>query len=1854
MAPRVCPQLRDNPLPLNLFLLLLLLCLSSLCGRVCGECELRIPDCNEDSCVEKVECQNGQCGEDGVCECYPCYSGPACDAYDDKYDPRFAIRWDTVIINTGHSGVVYQAAAEDEDLGLTCPLGPGEHTRCPCAAITYTLQPPPNEPSHPLFTIHDSSGQVFLRDGAQLEPGNTYNLEIVAHSTNDSRRNDSQTLAVLVHSDDPLYNLLQQEAAVTSSEEETEKRKEEWFNTTHFVFSENDPDFEEPQSLTRKKRYSTSTANDYSKLNITMSRVGTLPPAQLLAGITVNYKTTILLPTITTPMQLLVEVFSMDPVSGNTAFALCDMKVTYIGTMIKTEGGLTLDPDQVKIMTTKSEKYAHVTDRAYFDFGNIINTDPYVLGQTDYTDSTITVEFSATLISNPDYTNTSATVTIGAQYDNNNYIYVGSDKMSYSMLPGTYTPMITLDAPTEVAQYAGATFLLDTYINQPFEDLLLQVWTPTTAAFDAFSITNMGVDSVGDNFACSPAGFVTYYPSVSHRTNVMGEYTQKLITKNVIYPLATDHHNNPANRMRFFFNVFAMEANVGDTVDVTIGLVMGTTSIYAQTTTLTVTAGVIPPVASGTPTWSAITALTPTAVEMGQVVTWAATMTLPSLGNIELTCTLDANVGNRVCGIGYGKVGANIANLPDLSRHLVFNTDLSATFTLFYNSTGKAAEAGANDIQFEFSVTVSTAPAGAVITCSPGLSGTVAATIIAINETKELRAWISPMTPTDTVWYKGSQAGLLMRVVFPAGGRPYTNLLAESVSDVDEPQWGGRTCSARVVKAGRGVQCVAGRQAVINEGATRLNALLDRPFEDTAQLSLGPSCGTQRSGVSSDLELLIEMYFDMPTDQSFFVAGSYNISAGLSLDERIIWTAWESVSLASGPPIYDAAMAPTLAFLTSSIPTTVEPGIPQIIQVLFRTKPGSVMPYKLFVSVDDTAVIGLCRILILEVGDNFPCVDRDPYGKENNLYQQNTILHGTEWTLGATVDMGVLKNLGNGSYVEGIIADENSIVFGVMMRGMAAGSGTLTVILDAAGTQTTLTQAITVDAALTPNLAMTSFLTTDSMDAYEGVLKMMDFVSVVPAGYRNTIKITITNNAPADITLCFGAVVAVGENLPCLFPNLVVGYMTEDTETLQVYQLDVKEVCHYPFNESTAEDQFTVRFGVMFLPASASSATLSIVVQEGGVDLTPNSLTLNKLVDAYTGSTNSTGILVEPISTTVDTVKPGQQLWVGMVLSLPREVTTAVEFAAVTSSDGGRAYATVSDFRIPPEGMGTNIGCIMLDNTRYSRLLTQNTSTIPMIHASQTDTLVADLLYLTNTGVTHLQKTAQPKDDQLWIEALVTIADHPNATNGATLIISFAIKTGDGIYVSNKTLMLDKSATPVTVAQTELMLTDNTTTIFEQGETVPLTLRVYHLLNESSQELNDACVRVLTPKYIKYVENTDTFAANVTGNITALDYVDYCFEHFFFTDNLEANFTLSVDPGAEMPLGLGLIKATTLMRLLGSTNTDTTIKYFGHTSFVVYEVNAPDVYDPLGLATLQVCQLSASAAMDANTKPEMALPGSGGGWSPPVTVGAAWRHYLTIDFLRKTRVTRITFQEVTGKLSIKTFRLQISQSGISFSGECEVEVPTTGVVNLQRECLFEARFFRIVVLTASTGLGGTETTPESTALGVSFLEWYGGYQIEAIAPCTTTLQTRMSDNASQWRSVAYDPTNAIVYFCDVRQRREVKGLEMACFSSTDGTTWAALPSYVGRLVGYDATNGMMCVADKKDSALVCSKDGTTWNIIPDADHATILSSATPPTAVPGLPSGQLTAVTLDGGWTADYTGVAKDGTYHAKWADCCT
>lgn len=348
------------------------------------------------------------------------------------------------------------------------------------------------------------------------------------------------------------------------------------------------------------------------------------------------------------------------------------------------------------------------------------------------------------------------------------------------------------------------------------------------------------------------------------------------------------------------------------------------------------------------------------------------------------------------------------------------------------------------------------------------------------------------------------------------------------------------------------------------------------------------------------------------------------------------------------------------------------------------------------------------------------------------------------------------------------------------------------------------------------------------------------------------------------------------------------------------------------------------------------------------------------------------------------------------------------------------------------------------------------------------------------------------------------------------------------------------------------------------------------------------------------------------------------------------------------------MKATTLLRLLGSSTTNPTpIKYIGKTAYVVYDVVVNDLTDPLNLATMDDCQFSALAAMDETTKPEMAKPGSGGGWSPPVTVGMSWNHYIQVDFLKKTRVTRITFEEVAGKFSVKKFRLQYSQSGVFFSDECEVEVPANGEVDLPSDCRFNARYFRLVVLAVSDGLGGAVVSQETKPLGVRFTDWYGTADLGGTpASCpATTKPTRLSNDVTQWRHVAYDSTNDVFYFCDMMERPDRKGFEIGCYSSSDGVSWIVLPSYIGRLLGQHPDRGM-CAMDKRDSALVCSKDGKEWSLMPDADHTDIKSQAMPPTVVPGVPSADLAPITF-GDWSVDFSGVMKSGSVRARWANCC-
>ncbi|XP_042876943.1 uncharacterized protein LOC122256377 [Penaeus japonicus] len=422
-----------------------------------------------------------------------------------------------------------------------------------------------------------------------------------------------------------------------------------------------------------------------------------------------------------------------------------------------------------------------------------------------------------------------------------------------------------------------------------------------------------------------------------------------------------------------------------------------------------------------------------------------------------------------------------------------------------------------------------------------------------------------------------------------------------------------------------------------------------------------------------------------------------------------------------------------------------------------------------------------------------------------------------------------------------------------------------------------------------------------------------------------------------------------------------------------------------------------------------------------------------------------------------------------------------------------------------------------------------------------------------------------------------------------------------------------------------------------------MTARLSHEMNVSSEEANNAIMRVFLPKYVSWVNLSDTWTPNITGNLTTNPYIDFDFDYLFFTDILEVNFSVTIDPDKILPKGLGLVNATTILRLACETNTlPGTMKYCGNTSFVQYQIDGSDCNSPLGLDTMDDCQLSASTAIDATSAAANAKPAATGAWSPAVRTGPDWEHYITVDFLRKTRVTEVQLFAVSGMRKVTKFKMQFSHSGHFFVDSCQIDiaVPADLLAKLPGECRFEARYARLVVLEAD----GADDAP----IGVKF-EINGCFLDAAADTCNAALRTVLTNQPVGWRHVALDTTLNILYFCDFNPKKKA----VLCYSSVDGATWTALPSYIGHLVGYDAATAKMYAMDRKGSAMVSSADGANWAIVDDALAATIPSVVTPAVAVPGKGSAALTPVVI-GGWTADFNGLMYGGVYKAKWSSCCS
>ncbi|ROT63601.1 hypothetical protein C7M84_018503 [Penaeus vannamei] len=477
--------------------------------------------------------------------------------------------------------VVYKAVAEDEDLGLTCPLGPGLNTRCPCAAVHYVILESENK-DNDIFEIHDSSGQMFLKKGALPRPGGQYQCQALADDAADcggglSAGGNSYWWTDLLRSGPSRARLHRQ------------------------LFRENEPvsrDANESHDslnvLQMDVQTLTTPADDGDTGSSELTLIEKNPPAgDMKPGMSIDYELVVVLPRLSEccaggvaarftswPFECLWYPLSLCPsLPGTLIFspghdpphphdphptkeidlpsgtrsrplppplpaALTSRPCSHghrPGDRAHDQGRgrRPIAPADVTIDKTLNQDFGTFYDHAVLNFGKVQNQDTYNPTPTDKEPSTIRVLFTAILIKNTAYTNDTVIVTAGAEYDSERYVWVSQATHSYIMIPPPrpYVEHRVHDGPDGDRAVGGRHLQRRLIITTPFDTPSPSRSTRPTTIHDKFSVTQVFLRTKGSDWACTLPEFdkTSYFESVTGRANHRAHFETSLLLMNLNY-----------------------------------------------------------------------------------------------------------------------------------------------------------------------------------------------------------------------------------------------------------------------------------------------------------------------------------------------------------------------------------------------------------------------------------------------------------------------------------------------------------------------------------------------------------------------------------------------------------------------------------------------------------------------------------------------------------------------------------------------------------------------------------------------------------------------------------------------------------------------------------------------------------------------------------------------------------------------------------------------------------------------------------------------------------------------------------------------------------------------------------------------------------------------------------------------------------------------------------------------------------------------------------------------------------------------------------------------------------------------
>ncbi|KAH3860371.1 hypothetical protein DPMN_023269, partial [Dreissena polymorpha] len=1331
-------------------------------------------------------------GPNGHRCCPDCMVGPECSHNVKMRDPKFHTPMKIVTVTGAHHNGRTHLAYNS----TTYPGVPA----CPCSAFEYRISGIEGSNGEAtgdlesLFRIDSATGHVFLNDHVTMRPNQMYVLTILVRNV---LTNASDETRLSVNSLSPVHQF-------------TPLRSHIGYDVGSNI---EDIVLLEPQPLSRHKRATppaeTQFTLSYEPTAITELRVGTR----------IKFKLDIVFPATSVDMR--VELFTPDDI--HTIMILCDVSVTFGSNLISTY-------NNSPVFESKTNQ-PHQNDWAILDFGpvNYVTSTPTTLAE-----HTATVLYEAVMTDSLQATNSTYWVSAGAEYSSETYIWIGQASFT-AMMDGNMTvgsdPIFNVTLPTSLALGQTVLGTLDMYIPYPAKDYVLKVHTPADeiGLMSICWIQNTWTETdFGSNFRC-----VNKYSQItSGLTKDAQAIGNSIATVNLGTLLNKGSRDaNPVvsdNRVsaQFIAHLYPDVTKVGQLRSLGFSLEAGDTTVIVGTANFTITA------AGSSSTNPGLTSVTPSGpildAMVGKPVKVTYVMSIPPSTSASLY-VIEASVPANaftVCSLKVTSIGNA---MPCHNPHWYVSK---------YETTAGNVEPdkASVDLGYVTNLNLTTNNLFTVEAVFKPLSGATLNTLYTLNfnvmvgttsvNIHPMQITVtssgSPTTITNATapmfnmdFYNGNiqvpvNGGTRVDVTMTTSRNvTYDAFDMEFITPFGNTSTYMHVCRVDIVRNGKNVPCISPEWY-----NTRMDyrSQYNDGYNDRALLNLGSLCNMEDVNNNTEDQVNFAFFYRVLDNVEVTHNSEHHVSMGLQYSSTQLFVGDIQMTATRGQnfgPVNNQTGNSFGAYFTNSSYIPLPIGVSLLTTIVIKIPRGNSSEITVKAT-SNNQEIQVCTVRVVAAGNHFPCVD-DKLVKRTYVMSAD----GTGFSE-VSAAVGIVTNYGDtsGQMTPNGYMDNDGFQVEVILRAArgypsTTASYTVHVYLD---TQKTSALAWSLPVTTTESFAAVPQTTAQgpvnaSMSIGEmtigdnnstvaiGDVRMVTMDVVVPerSEYDLRVSFVVPVGDVGKIEICDGAVIFVGDNVPCV-NNEVAPTFQGSSDYNSTVSFDLGYVCNkplYPGNTgaNTVRLAAYVRVVPNGLAVPGSTVSISGTVQTFTSTVTVGTLTLT-VADSSIFTDRVVSLPNVPNDTimTLSVANPlvmnvGQNVTLDVIVKVPPVSVSRFLFDAEVPHDGTSACMTIRDIRVVGS-LGRNVLCVepSVNNKNVIYTPYYNSS----LGNGQTTYGYLDVGIITNTGVTYKRKTppnATTDDDRLLLQLDIQMADCATNVNGTLLTISLGHKVANYVFI---------------------------------------------------------------------------------------------------------------------------------------------------------------------------------------------------------------------------------------------------------------------------------------------------------------------------------------------------------------------------------------------------------------------------------------------------------------------------------------